>query len=476
MVRDLKMDILLNTMADGDSYLKTLCKRILLNPSQNLAEINMRQEVLQQAIRLQWFFREGYKLSSQLLKKTNAWKESIHTRYNKVIPVTQKVNMQNEITGIYINHLELLCNLIMNEMKKISSPILLEFCKEVLKIYSTDFICNAKKVLMDLSFLKTNPKLVISGRIGNGLKLTDIQLHTISNDDTLFKKRKRKMKADSVILLDNTVLNNNAQEITNSALIWILKTLSNFNDESNAFFERLREMFGFYVASLNLYQIIIDKCGICFPIFTKEDGYNFTNLKDCCLILKNDTDVVGNSISYNKKKLCIITGFNQGGKTTFLRSIGLAQLMAQSGIFVTADSFECNIYNGVYSHFPNEEDHRLEKGLLEQELYRLNELVKHMKPGCLLLMNETFSTTTEFDANYLAEQITTAFCKCHITTIFVTHLYEYAHELYSSHLDNNIFLRTKIMPDGSRSYRIEKGEPIRSNYSIDLYHQVMDNK
>lgn len=474
LVRDLKMDILFDAMADGDAYLRSLCKKILLSPSQNLAEINMRQEILKEAIRLKQFFTEVYKLSTQLQEKTNASRESLHPRYDKVIPVTQKVSIHNEITDIYITYLELLCKLIMNEMNTISSPILLEFCSEVISIYTTDFFNYARKMMMNLSFLKSNPKLEIGGHIGSGLKLTDIILHTVSNDDNLLEKKKNKLKADAVIPLDNTVLNNNAQEITNSALIWILKTLSNFNDESYAFFERLREMFGFYVASLNLYQILINKCCICFPKFAQKDGCSFNNLKDSCLILKNGTDVVGNSIVNNTKKSWIITGFNQGGKTTFLRSIGLAQLMAQSGMFITADSLECNIYNGIYSHFPNEEDHMLEKGLLGQELYSLSELVKHMKPGCLLLMNETFSTTTEFDASYLAEQITTAFCKCHITTVFVTHLYEYAHKIYLSHFDNFLFLRTKIMPDGSRSYKIEKGEPLRSNYSINLYHQIIN--
>jgi DNA mismatch repair ATPase MutS len=474
LVRDLKMDILLDTMANGDPYLKSLCKRILLNPSQNLEEIHMRQEILKEATKSERFFTEVYKLSMQLQEKTNASRESLHPRYDKVIPVTQKVSINNELAGIYITYLELLCKLIMDEMNTISSPILSEFCNKVINTYSTDFFSNARKLMMNLSFLKSNSKIEIGGHVGSGLKLTDIILHTVSNDDTLWKKRKSKLRADAVIPLDNTVLHNNAQEITNSALIWILKTLSRFNEESYAFFERLREMFGFYVATLNLYQALIDQSCVCFPKFAQKDGCSFINLKDCCLILKNGTDVVGNSISNNMKKSWIITGFNQGGKTTFLRSIGLAQLMAQSGMFVTADSLECTIYNGIYSHFPDEEDHGLKKGLLEQELYKLNELIKHMKPGCLLLMNETFSTTTEYDASYLAEQITTAFRSCHITTFFVTHLYEYAHKLYLSHSDDYIFLRTQIMPDGSRSYRIEEGDPLRSSYSIDLYHQIMD--
>ncbi|MGC2397047.1 MAG: hypothetical protein WA579_13750, partial [Rhodomicrobium sp.] len=52
---------------------------------------------------------------------------------------------------------------------------------------------------------------------------------------------------------------------------------------------------------------------------------------------------VGNGMTGNGKALAIITGANQGGKTVFLRSIGLAQLMMQAGMFVGAEAFSANV-------------------------------------------------------------------------------------------------------------------------------------
>jgi DNA mismatch repair ATPase MutS len=49
--------------------------------------------------------------------------------------------------------------------------------------------------------------------------------------------------------------------------------------------------------------------------------------------------VVGNTVDLDGKSLVIVTGANQGGKSTFLRSVGLAQLMMQAGMYVGAESF-----------------------------------------------------------------------------------------------------------------------------------------
>ena len=66
--------------------------------------------------------------------------------------------------------------------------------------------------------------------------------------------------------------------------------------------------------------------------------------------------IVGNDIEADGKNLIIVTGANQGGKTTFLRSLGLAQLMMQCGMFAPAARLEANIVDGLFTHFKREED------------------------------------------------------------------------------------------------------------------------
>ena len=70
----------------------------------------------------------------------------------------------------------------------------------------------------------------------------------------------------------------------------------------------------------------------------------------------------------------VITGANQGGKSIFLRSIGVAQLMMQCGMFVPAEVFCASVCDGVSTHFKKrEEDPTMTKGKLEEELSRMSE-------------------------------------------------------------------------------------------------------
>jgi DNA mismatch repair ATPase MutS len=57
----------------------------------------------------------------------------------------------------------------------------------------------------------------------------------------------------------------------------------------------------------------------------------------------------------------MITGANQGGKSTFLRAMGQAQLMAQAGMFAPAQALSVSVCSGVFTHFKREEDATMEK-------------------------------------------------------------------------------------------------------------------
>ncbi len=70
-----------------------------------------------------------------------------------------------------------------------------------------------------------------------------------------------------------------------------------------------------------------------------EPRLSATGLYDVCLTLTLQGRVVRNALNADGKRLVIITGASQGGKSTFLRSVGVAQLMMQCGMFVAAEGF-----------------------------------------------------------------------------------------------------------------------------------------
>src|ERR1700752_2864137 len=136
----------------------------------------------------------------------------------------------------------------------------------------------------------------------------------------------------------------------------------------------LQAELAFYVSCLNLHdQLTARGQPLAFPIPVGWDSPEFTctDLRDASLALRAE-HVIGNDVSADGKALVIITGANSGGKSTFLRSVGLAQLMTQCGMFVAARSLRTSVCQQVFTHFSREEDPAMVSGRLDEELTRMS--------------------------------------------------------------------------------------------------------
>jgi DNA mismatch repair ATPase MutS len=168
------------------------------------------------------------------------------------------------------------------------------------------------------------------------------------------------------------------------------------------------------------------------------------------------------------KCLVMITGANQGGKSTFLRSAGQAQLMMQADLFVAAKSFTASVCGGVFTHFKRAEDATMEKGKLAEELSRMSDIADEITAGCLLLCNESFASTNEREGS----QIARALLDSGIRIFFVAHLFDLAHRFYPEERETALFLRPERRENGERTFRLLAGEPLPTSYGPDLYRQI----
>lgn len=170
--------------------------------------------------------------------------------------------------------------------------------------------------------------------------------------------------------------------------------------------------------------------------------------------------------------MVIITGPNQGGKTTFLRSVGLAQLMMQAGMFVQAESFSGNLCSGLFTHFKREEDKTMERGKFEEELKRMSAIVDFVKPDGLILLNESFASTNEREGSEIAREVVRALREAGVKVFYVTHLWEFARLVREERAKSVLFLRAERLPDGRRTFKIKDGAPLDTSYGIDLYARI----
>lgn len=244
---------------------------------------------------------------------------------------------------------------------------------------------------------------------------------------------------------------------------------------STAFFKLLQGELAFYIGCLNLYDQL-NQLGepIAFPIpaAANERKHSFTGLYDISLALTMKQKIVGNDIDSDLKDLIIVTGANQGGKSTFLRSIGLAQLMMQCGMYVPAESFSANLCEGLFTHYKRKEDASMKSGKLDEELVRMSDLVDNITPNSMVLFNESFSATNEREGSEIARQIIRALLEAGVKVVYVTHQYDFAHSFYSKKMPNAIFLRAERQADGKRSYKIYPGKPLETSFGVDVYKKV----
>jgi DNA mismatch repair ATPase MutS len=268
---------------------------------------------------------------------------------------------------------------------------------------------------------------------------------------------------------------NALRELTDRGLNLVANALAQSNDHILSFFAMLRAELAFYIGCLNLREQLAKKGEpIAFPTpaTLSERKLAFSGLYDVCLTLTTDRRVVGNDLNADDKDFVIVTGANQGGKTTFLRSLGLAQLMMQCGMFVPAESFSANLCSHIFTHYRRGEDASMKSGKLDEELNRCREIVDWITPDAILLFNESFASTNEREGSELARQITSALLERRVKIVFVTHLYDFAHSVYDKRPATSIFLRAERQADGARTFKLLEGEPLQTGFGEDLYREI----
>jgi len=264
-------------------------------------------------------------------------------------------------------------------------------------------------------------------------------------------------------------------DLRNHGLNLVANALAQSADHIESFLRMLRLELAFYVGCLNLYEALQTLgCPICSPapLPADERAHAMRGLYDICLALTMQKRIEGNDVDADQKHMVLITGANEGGKSTFLRSIGLAQLMMQCGMYVPAEAFRANVCEGLFTHSRREEDTMMESGKLDEELLRMSRIVDHLTPNAMILFNESFSTTNEREGSEIARQITEALIENRIKVFFVTHLYEFARGLWENARQEVHFLRARRKEGGRRTYKLREGRPLQTSYGKDVYDAV----
>ncbi|MDR0286097.1 MAG: hypothetical protein LBI03_00045 [Clostridiales bacterium] len=204
----------------------------------------------------------------------------------------------------------------------------------------------------------------------------------------------------------------------------------------------LPEIF-FYTGAARLYNSVTGNgLPMCFPtaLPKSKNTMNLHNVYDLSLALKIlydlgitnlDNVVVTNDITMNEDfgEIFILTGANQGGKTTYTRAVGMAQLLFQAGLPVPGSGGEISPADNIYTHFPELEKNFIGEGRLGEECNRLSTILPRLTGSSLLLLNETLSSTSHQECLFISEEIMKYLRTIGARAIYATHLHELAENL-----------------------------------------------
>lgn len=469
LIQDLELDILFDAMARGDDYLFSVAKQALLSSLDSPADILYRQEILRDCLKNPDIVRQIYSLPLQAIERKHRHWMGIFTRYPSGV-----LSGALQMLEMFVELLKVLKQIADEHGAAFESRGFRRFFAMIQRELDEAYFAEVQEHLERLKF---RGGALVSAELGMGNEGTNYVLRKTNHTRNWVQRilsRKSPVYSYSIPPRDD----HGARalgELRDRGINLVANAAGQSADHIDSFFAALRLELAFYLGCLNLAERLAElgeSVAFPAPVPADERVHSFTGLYDASLSLTMKRKVVGNSVNANGKDLVIITGANQGGKSTFLRSIGLAQLMMQCGMFVPAESFRANVCTGLFTHYKREEDSTMTSGKFDEELGRMSEIVDNITPNSIVLFNESFAATNEREGSEIARQIVNALLEKQVKVFFVTHLYELAHGFHAKGMENAIFLRADRKEKGRRTYKLIEAPPLETSYGIDAYNKV----
>jgi ABC-type histidine transport system ATPase subunit len=484
LVQDLELDTLFSSMSRGDKFILEVVRKVILTgPYEDRETIKYRQAALTDCLGNAATLRQIYALAIEAGERE---KKIYGYLWNYPSSVLDR---SVSVVQLFVELLKRLRAIADKNKDSFKSDAFLTLFAMLGRELSNEYFSVIDGHLRRLQF---RGGVLVSAELGRGLKGTNYAIRKPNYEpgnwlarlwdeltqgwDWVLQQFGRSRSAYQLYLNPRDQAGAEAMsELRNRGVGLAASTLAQCSDHMLSFFNMLRTELAFYIGCVNLREQLDElKEHISFPapVAAGEMIFSCKDLYDVCLALSKKEKVVGNDVTADNKKLIIITGANTGGKSTFLRSVGLAQLMLQCGMFVPATYLRANLVDGVFTHYKREEDTTMKSGKFDEELARMNQVVSQLTPHAMILFNESFAATNEREGSEVARQIVSALLEKELKLVFVTHLYEFARGVFELQADTTIFLRADRREDGRRTFKLVEGKPLPTSFGEDLYRQI----
>lgn len=468
--QDLELGYLLDAMADGDSFTRAVVRTALLHPVPDPDAVRYRQSALQDCARNTGYVAGLYELTGRALDAERSILFYLLSNRRPELVLHRAVDILRTLLPIIEE---------LRERAAAGAPL---FHSDAF----VGFFATIRAELDDDAYqrlrsavrrLELRDGLLMSASLGRGGGV-DGQILRLPRDENrrLLSRTPLKRPNFSFTVPDRDEAGFNAlATLRDRSVNDVADAASQALDHVLAFFGSLRAELAFYLGCVRLGNRL-SSLGVPLAMPDPEGGTtgdcHALGLLDPCLALRTGQLPVANDVHLGSLHLLVVTGANHGGKSTLLRSLGVAQLMMQAGMFVPARQFTHRCFGAVFTHWAREEDDELTHGKLDEELARMSAIVDAIRPGDLLLSNESFSSTNESEGSEIALQVVQALLRGGVDVRLVTHLYGLASTLQKLGDHQAAFLRAPRKTEEGRNYRLEDGPPLPTSWGIDLFDEV----
>ena len=472
LVQDLELETLFEAMAQGDEFLYDVAVPAVLSSLDTPDTIIYRQEILKDCLNHPDVARQIYRIPIEFMERKRKHWWGAWGRYSSPGTI---LSSSRELLEMSVDLLKALKQIADEYVEKFESAGFRRFFAMIQQELDDDYLAVVENHLKALKF---RGGVLLSAQLGRGNEGTNYVLRQPNHDGRNWMQRVFTQRSRTYSFSLHPRDDHGARalgDLRERGLNRVASAVAQSADHVESFWEALRLELAFYIGCLNLAEQLAqlgEPITFPQPAPANTRRHSFTGLYDVALALTMQKKVVGNDVAADGKDMVMITGANQGGKSTFLRSIGLAQLMMQCGMFVPAESFSANVSRGIFTHYKREEDASMESGKFDEELGRMSTIVDAISPDALILFNESFAATNEREGSEIARQIVNALLERRIKVFFVTHLYELARGYYDQKMENVIFLRAERQQDGRRTFKLIPAKPLQTSYGVDVYRKI----
>ncbi|SNY52544.1 MutS-related protein [Paractinoplanes atraurantiacus] len=456
VAEDLGLSTVIDAMAAGDDFLAETARTVLLSVPVASENVVYRQDVLADCLREPKLGRELYELAGRAVEAQRAAARSVYFDSPETL-LNQSIATLTSFVGL----LRELRSLVDRYRSRVSSAGFQQFFAMVGDQFDDEYLASATARIGQLGL---DGNLLVSARLGAGNQSEGFALRRPERQARGLFRRNTTPKATYKLPYGDEAASRALSSLRDQALAGLAGAADQSARHVLAFFTTLRTEVAFYLGCLNLREALIARgAAVCRPTL-HDSAFAFAGLYDPSLQLRLDHPAATNDLDAGGKPLIMVTGANRGGKSTFLRSVGLAQLMAAAGAFVAATAFTTSIGTGVFTHFTTDEDDSLTSGKFDEELRRMSQIADVIGPYGMLLCNESFQSTNEREGSDIARRIIDAMTGAGVRVVFVTHLHELARGLYEDG-PPAVFLRA----GRDRSFRLHEAAPEATSYGADLW-------